>query len=998
MRRLLPLLAIAASCAPSARPLAGLPGEEALAIAATVFEHRELRLSGAAPRTLAVGLPERASLPLHLALHDDASFFASITALDVNDVVVEIVQKTRVFRGAARATDLVHLSDETRVEELRLLHEGASGELRWSLHAGPAVARVRLREGRVELLDASSVVRLSSAPMFALDAHGRRRELAVSLVASGTDFILTAALDVSGLAHPITVDPAWSTVPAMSRARSELTLTVLPSGSVLAAGGTDSTTDSSALSSAEVYDPTANTWSAVGSMAVARRGHTATALADGRVVILGGHNSGSLGVLAAEVYSAGSFSAFGSLSAGHSGHTATLLGGKILVSAGGVNSAELFDPVSQTSTAAGALNERKGASAFLLASGKVLVAGGLGSVVRGAELYDPTTNAWTAAGSMISPRFGQSGVLLPSGKVLIDGGRGASETLTLEPELYDPVGNSWSTVTPRGAERRDAVALMMSFGKALFTGGNALPTAPSAELFDPTTGAWVNAGAMLTTRHRHGAVRLSDGRVLVAGGNNATDTVVLASAEVFAIQPLGAVCTLGGECASGNCIDGVCCNTTCTGQCEACDVAATKGTCTPVAGAPHGTRSACSTGAGDPCKAQLCDAVDRVACRYPPAGGPACSSAACVDGIETHPSTCNGKGACADVPTSCGGYACGVLVCKKTCATVADCAPGARCTGMECVTLPGLGESCTGPSTCNAGLFCVDGVCCGVAACSAGSSCSAGPMKGVCAKINGSSCTAATQCGSGFCVDGVCCDGLCDAQCEACDVPNAAGKKGACLPVKGAPHMGRASCSSDASNVCASGTCDGATRAKCAGLVADETSCRPQSCKNGTVTLGGVCDGKGSCPMAITSPCSGFRCDDAGQSCRTACATAAECIEGFDCVDKVCKRRTASCSVDGKQRLDATTGAPTECAPYVCVAGACRVECATSNDCQGGTVCQDKACITPTAGDAGDEGSGCAMGRPSGSTSVASVLALALLLRLRGRRRRSPRAPGHIRT
>jgi hypothetical protein len=43
----------------------------------------------------------------------------------------------------------------------------------------------------------------------------------------------------------------------------------------------------------------------------------------------------------------------------------------------------------------------------------------------------------------------------------------------------------------------------------------------------------------------------------------------------------GTSCTLGPECASGNCIDDRCCGTQCNEPCQACDVPGVEGTCAP---------------------------------------------------------------------------------------------------------------------------------------------------------------------------------------------------------------------------------------------------------------------------------------------------------------------------------------------------------------------------------------------------------------------------------
>lgn len=44
----------------------------------------------------------------------------------------------------------------------------------------------------------------------------------------------------------------------------------------------------------------------------------------------------------------------------------------------------------------------------------------------------------------------------------------------------------------------------------------------------------------------------------------------------------GSVCSANSWCTSGNCVDGVCCNTACTGTCYSCKLAGFQGTCSPV--------------------------------------------------------------------------------------------------------------------------------------------------------------------------------------------------------------------------------------------------------------------------------------------------------------------------------------------------------------------------------------------------------------------------------
>lgn len=89
------------------------------------------------------------------------------------------------------------------------------------------------------------------------------------------------------------------------------------------------------------------------------------------------------------------------------------------------------------------------------------------------------------------------------------------------------------------------------------------------------------------------------------------------------------ICGAGSECLSGNCVDGVCCNSTCTGACLACNLAGSAGTCSnvPLGSVDPGTCAAPSTcnGAG--------------ACKF--TSGQACTlDAQCLSGVCTPLSTC----------------------------------------------------------------------------------------------------------------------------------------------------------------------------------------------------------------------------------------------------------------------------------------------------------------------------------------------------------------------
>jgi hypothetical protein len=166
-------------------------------------------------------------------------------------------------------------------------------------------------------------------------------------------------------------------------------------------------------------------------MVLARNSHTATLLADGRVLVTGGEPGRY-----AELYDpkTNKWSLSGPMMHARTYHSATLLAtGQVLVAGGyGFNgdethlqSAELFDTATNTWSATGALREgRAFPTATLLANGQVLVTGGAvdNEFLRTAELYDPMTATWSSAGSMRDARIDHSATLLRSGLVLVAGG------------------------------------------------------------------------------------------------------------------------------------------------------------------------------------------------------------------------------------------------------------------------------------------------------------------------------------------------------------------------------------------------------------------------------------------------------------------------------------------------------------------------------------------------------------------------------------------------
>jgi len=321
----------------------------------------------------------------------------------------------------------------------------------------------------------------------------------------------------------------FSRTGSMTVARYGHTATLLPDGRVLIAGGGD----------ADIYDPQAGTFSRTGSMTVARYGHTATLLPDGRVLIAGGGD--------ADIYDpqAGTFSQTGSMKSARIGHTATLLNdGRVLLVGGQgddpfripLTSAELYDSKTGDFSLTGPMDVAAGPlAAALLSDGRVLIVGGMRTDANGvlmspasAELYDPKTGTFSPTGSPAGSYMEETATLLADGNVLIAGfdpAKGHSSA-----ELYDP---SSGTFRPTGSPSRvgGGPATLLQDGRIL------IASSGSAEVYDPRSGTFSAAGSMTESRQYFTATLLKDGRVLIAGGyfdQNANGAKTsLASAELY---------------------------------------------------------------------------------------------------------------------------------------------------------------------------------------------------------------------------------------------------------------------------------------------------------------------------------------------------------------------------------------------------------------------------------------------------------------------------------
>jgi hypothetical protein len=168
--------------------------------------------------------------------------------------------------------------------------------------------------------------------------------------------------------------------------------------------------------------------------------------------------------------------------------------------------------------------------AVLLDSGKVLLAGGVGTgwtFLASAELYDPDSGTFSATGEMSVPRESHSVTKLMDGRVLITGGhqgRHAAITIYDSAEIYDPQTGHFTLTGLMTVRRHKHDAVLLADGRVLITGGSDerddQGAYSSAEIYDPASGAFTLTADMPSVRYKHigTSLLLPNGNALIAGG------------------------------------------------------------------------------------------------------------------------------------------------------------------------------------------------------------------------------------------------------------------------------------------------------------------------------------------------------------------------------------------------------------------------------------------------------------------------------------------------
>ena len=223
----------------------------------------------------------------------------------------------------------------------------------------------------------------------------------------------------------------------------------------------------------QVFDPTTMQFAAVGPAVTPRSGAAAALLLDGRVLIAGGFPPG-----------------------GTAGDVPAL------------QSAELFDPVTMTSTPTGSIGTPTGGGPMVtLPDGRVFMA-----TDPAAEIYDPATGTFGAAGTATSGGRGWGHpVVLRDGRVVLAGPTGLYSGGMIQ--VWDPASRTFSA---RDLAEPLFGATLLDDGRVFLIGMCQRRPAGWTGVYDPSTGATTPTPG--TRACRPAATRLADGRVLIVGG------------------------------------------------------------------------------------------------------------------------------------------------------------------------------------------------------------------------------------------------------------------------------------------------------------------------------------------------------------------------------------------------------------------------------------------------------------------------------------------------
>jgi hypothetical protein len=427
-----------------------------------------------------------------------------------------------------------------------------------------------------------------------------------------------------------------------------------------------------------------------------------------------------------------------------------ILGGFSQAQGGFLSSGFIFSLPDSITPIAAMPEARKAHTATLLDDGSVLVAGGMGAdnaLLAPAWRYYPDTNQWQSAQTIVPRKYHAAArlgadVIIAGGQSTVSGSLATLPGAADDPspdkatvQRYNPVTNQWTF----GPHLRHGRSFFQIFGldatHLLAVGGATEKiTLASSEVFTAAVlGAPSSNGYSCLSGHKAdgvccdtecggpcqwcndltapGICRAVNGPAPAgrACGNshlqcsmgacpiNGCDAAHPCESGFYCggdrvcyeSKKRGIACSASSECAGGApCVDGVCCESTCSGSCEACNQPDRPGLCRPLPSGelPRVGHPACAEADNVDCSA-ACDGHTTDRCAFPgPGSHRSCGEeASCSDGKFFPKGECNG-GTCEVKTDECLKYDCDPQIgCLKMCESSSDCASGYHCNGGDCM-------------------------------------------------------------------------------------------------------------------------------------------------------------------------------------------------------------------------------------------------------------------------------------------------------------------------
>lgn len=304
----------------------------------------------------------------------------------------------------------------------------------------------------------------------------------------------------------------------MNQIRVHHRTVLLHDGRVLITGGQQAQTQEEYLRSAELFDPKTGRFTQTASMAQARRGHAATRLQDGRVLVAGGNPR-------------------------YWGTTATV---------------EIYDPATgQWSNSPPLPEPRSWPASTLLADGRVAIMGGHlqdNGAPRTGFVSNTVTLEWTRTATLPERFFGAMVALaldvpLPGTRVpdahrfvLIEKLETYGDKQPGRLAGYDPLTGAIAPYPELGDLRHASATAMHADGRMLIAGGNNIlidedpiteflqgidlprtayeQVSARVDVLEPNGRRWRRGPDLPAPRESAAAIELSGGRVLILGGRN----------------------------------------------------------------------------------------------------------------------------------------------------------------------------------------------------------------------------------------------------------------------------------------------------------------------------------------------------------------------------------------------------------------------------------------------------------------------------------------------